>query len=385
LQQGEPWFVHGQFTPFSDAEDTYISAWSPGANYAEAPSISVRQGNIMAALVFFRLRDLPPDLPVLHAEMSIYVSGRSNDTPMTMTMRSVSRLWILKETTWLQSQKGVAWGKPGAGDASDRAAQPVATLTVDGNGWLTFDVTSLVTRWLSGAQDNEGIIINGDAANAVQYDITSSDSRDAAHRPRLVLTLPTGALALAPERAPTPTLTATPTVDPSRPASVNLLRLLPFGSVELARATLNVAGGAPSLVSAYRAADDASVTLALFRYHPAAGGGDYRLEWSSVALAGTTPVHLDMVDLTGDGQPEILVDAAAPTGSGRRLFVFTPRPADYRQLAPVGGYFDGKDYFGESGYDLADANGDGHMEILARHGNQVDVYAWDGVNFVLAP
>ncbi len=384
LQQGAPWFMSGQFVPYGGTEDTTISAWNRTTNYAEAATLSVRQGDVMASLIYFHLGDLPLRMPIVRAEMSLYVSTRSNDTPMSLTLRSALKPWILKEATWLKANNGLLWQTPGAHGETDRVEQPVGeTVVSDRSVWLTFDLTDLVRAWLKDPQANQGLLISGDAPNAVQYDFTSADSRDERHRPRLTLTLATGTILLAPLKVPTATVTRTPTIDPLRPEAVDVMRLLPLGSTVVARALGDLDGsGLLDIVAAYRMPGASAIHVAVFKYYGApAAPGDYRLAWSSPQLGGALPVNLDLVDITGDRVAEILVSVTSSWTGGRMLFVFVSRPADYRLALPVGGYFSGKDYFGESGYDLADVNNDGRIEISARHGNQVDVYAWDGVNF----
>jgi hypothetical protein len=242
-----------------------------------------------------------------------------------------------------------------------------------------------VQGWIKDPTNNQGIVITGDAAQSVQYDLTAADSRDAVHRPRLTLTFPTGAIALSPPKVPSPTPSATATVDPARPEAANLLRLLPLGSTVAARAAGDIDGdGALEIVAAYRDAQAKNLNTAIFHYYRAGGAGDYRLDWSGPELAGGSPITLELIDVTGDGIPEILVGVANPVGQGRMLYVFASRPGGYRLLRPVAGYFDGLDHFGDSGYDLSDVNGDGRLEIVARHGSQMDAYVWDGVNFVAA-
>jgi hypothetical protein len=383
LQQGAPWYVNGAFRPYDGTEDTYISAWNRNANYADAPVVSVRQGDIMAALLYFNLGDLPRNMTVFSAEMSVYVSVRSNDTPMTITMRAVLKPWMEKEATWLSANEKLLWETPGALGETDRIERPVGEALVDERGvWVAFDMSQLVQTWLRDPQANQGVLLNGEAANAVQYDLTSADARDERHRPRLTLTFPTGAILLAPPKTPTPTIVATPTVDPSRPEVVDVQRLLPIGSTLLARAAGDLrSSGELDIAAAYRSADGRGVRLAIFTYLGLGdAAGDYRLLWNSAELPGAAPVSLDIADLTGDGVPEALLAVTSPTG-GKMLYVFVSRPAGYRLAVPVGGSFGGKDYFGESGFALADVNGDGKVEISASSGSQVETYAWDGVNF----
>ncbi len=100
-------------------------------------------------------------------------------------------------------------------------------------------------------------------------------------------------------------------------------------------------------------------------------------------MTGTMPASLDIADLTGDGRPEILLTATLPEGNGKALYVFVSRPVGYRLAVPIGGASGGKGFFGASGYELADVNADGKVEIRARSGGQVDTYVWDGLNFAL--
>jgi hypothetical protein len=386
LQQGANWYMGGQVTPYSGTEDTTLSAWNRTTNYADAATVSVRQGDVMAALIYFHLGDLPQGMPIIHAEMSLYVSARSNDTPMSLTLRPVLKPWLLKEATWLKANNDLLWQTPGALGETDRSEQPVGeTIVSERAVWLTFDLTDLVRTWLADPQANQGIIITGDAANAVQYDFTAADSRDERHRPRLTFTLATGTILLAPPKIATATPTRTPTVDPLRPDAFDVTRLLPMGSTVAARALGDLDGsGGSDIVAAYRLPGAGAINIGVFKFFGASGTpGDYRQTWNSPELGGGVPVHLDIADITGDGALEILVDVTNPATGGRMLFVFVSRPADYRMALPIGGYFAGKQYFGESGYDLVDVNGDGRIEISARHGGQADVYAWDGVNFTV--
>lgn len=384
LQQGVPWYVKGRMAPYDGCEDTYISAWSRNGNFAGAPALSIRQGDVMAALLYFHLGDLPATTAIYHAEIGFYVSVRSNDTPMTITVRPLLKPWLLTEATWLHANQALLWQTPGANGETDRLADSVAELVADERGaWLSFDATELVQAWLRDPQANQGLLLSGDADNAVQYDLVSADSRDERHRPRLTLTFPTGAIALAPPKVVSATPSATATANLDRPQELDISRMLPSGSAVLARAMASVSGASrPDIVVVYRTPGALGINAGVF-YYPA-GAAAYRLYWSSAEMAGTGPISLDLADLTGDGAPEILVGVGNPSASGRMLYVFTSQPKGFRLLLPGGGYFAGKDHFGETWFELSATRSDGRVDILARHGGQTDVYTWDGVNFVAA-
>ena len=382
LQQGATWYVGGRMAPYTGVEDTHISAWNRNANYAAAQALSIRSGDIMEALIYFHLADLPDQVTIMHAEIALYVSGRSNDTPMTVAVRPVLKPWLLNEATWLAAQRDLSWQIPGAMGDSDRAEEPVANLEVTGSGaWLSFDATPLVQQWLRSPQTNQGIILTGNAANAVQYDLASADAQDSRRRPRLTLTFATGAIALGPARTASATPTIVPTADPSRPDSINVLPFLPQSSAIVARTSGDVDGdGVAEIIAAYRGQRETGVHLAVLQRSAANGPVAYRLYWNSPSLAVQTPITIELRDVTQDGRPDMLVSGASPA-SGRSLYVVVRRPGDFRLVRPVGGYFGDKDYFGESGYDLVDAGG--RTSIATRHGDIVDTYTWDGANFTV--
>lgn len=380
LQEGATWYANGRFQPYTGTADTYISAWNRSSTYAGATSLSIRNGDIMAALMRFDLSDLPPALTLAHAELSVHVAARSNQTPMTMTVNVLLKPWLSGEATWGQAHDGAPWSEPGARGDTDRAAGPAAIAVASAaGGWLTFDVSDALRAWQREPGKNYGVVISGAADNAVQYDITSADARDERLRPRLTLTFPTGALALGPPLAPTSTATAVPTLDPYGADTAMLERLLPIGSRVLARTAGHMTGSdAPDIVAAYRTATGRGVALAVFTRM--AAGSDYRLLWNGEDVPGDEPVALDLVDLTGDGVPEILLAVAGNAGGGRSLYIYTAQPVGYRLALPVGGSFDGQSAFGASGYDIVDG-GDGRADIVARRPNGTEIYAWDGLNF----
>lgn len=398
LQQGTTWYDGKQLTEYRGVQDTFISDWNRAGAPGQGQTLSVRQGEVMATLIYFDLSALPSSAEITSAELGLFVSSRSNETTMTLSAYRMLRAWQDSAATWSSAATGSAWEVAGARGATDHAAQPVAQTTVANRAvWVTLDVTDPVKRWIANPQENRGLLIAGQAANAVQYDFFSSQAQDMRRRPRLALSFPTGAIALSPPKVATPTPSATATPDRLRPETINLARLLPLGSSVLARAASDIGRDGPlEVVAAYRAAGESGVHVAVF--HSYGETGDYRLYWNSLALAtgraGAT--NLDVVDITGDGEAEILLSVGPSAAERRSLYVFTGRPITYRMLSPVGGLCAGQDHFGDDGYSLAggapptDSAQVGTRpasapDILARCGQATQVYRWDGVNFVAAP
>ncbi|MBC7334652.1 MAG: VCBS repeat-containing protein [Clostridia bacterium] len=105
----------------------------------------------------------------------------------------------------------------------------------------------------------------------------------------------------------------------------------------------------------------------------------YELVWHSEALAGDRAESLEVRDINGDGRLEVLC-LQAMGAAGETLQIVVWSEAGYGLLRPRGGYFDGREAFGENGVCLEDVDGDGLVEILAGYGpaaESTDVYGWD--------
>jgi len=103
-----------------------------------------------------------------------------------------------------------------------------------------------------------------------------------------------------------------------------------------------------------------------------------------VRTRGLDAGPLELMDLNGDGRPEVL-SVQSVGESGRILYVVTWGNAGYDLLRPFGGHFDGYDAFGETGFGLEDNDGDGVMEIMGAYGpsaSRIDTYRWNGQRYV---
>ena len=110
---------------------------------------------------------------------------------------------------------------------------------------------------------------------------------------------------------------------------------------------------------------------------------DQPVVWQ-LGLAGDRAEAPELLDVDGNGVPEVLVKVAQGA-AGESLYVLSWRKETYELLRPSGGRFDGQDTFGEVGARVEDVDGDGLLEILASYGPaaaSTDVYHWDGQRFI---
>lgn len=219
---------------YTGVQDTYLSSWSPGANYAASPSLSLyyqKSGStafpMISPVVKFDLSRLPAGAYLRYAVLSV----RFNYAPagvMPVGVYALTRPWKLNEATWERASISALWDRPGAEGLGDRAATPSDERTVFNDESIAlrygFDVTDIVTGWLAAPGTNQGFLLRSDPIDGLAYlastgaSVGASEISDQAKRPFLTLiyTLdePTPIPSPTPTHTPSPTHTPTATPTP---------------------------------------------------------------------------------------------------------------------------------------------------------------------------
>ncbi len=169
--------------------DSYLSAWAITENYANVDRLALRQSDIMAPVLRFRLDGLPADARIVEARLSLWALARSNDNPATAGLYPLHRPWQVDEVTWQQAANGVPWAQPGAnGVPVDRGGVPLAVQTVTETGrWYEWDLTPLVQAWVADPTTNHGMILKALAIPRVLYTFAAAEYHNPAARPRLLI------------------------------------------------------------------------------------------------------------------------------------------------------------------------------------------------------
>jgi hypothetical protein len=148
-------------------------------------------------LISYDLASVPANAEVLGAWLELHHNGRSNPTPLTISVHQVRRQWTDGTATWLRPLSSQFWEFPGASGDQDRDPTVLDTQQLDQvAGWVRWDVTSAVRDWLAFPSANRGLLLVGEAAHNVQYQFDSSErvwngSNPTGGRPRLVITYTT--------------------------------------------------------------------------------------------------------------------------------------------------------------------------------------------------
>jgi hypothetical protein len=109
----------------------------------------------------------------------------------------------------------------------------------------------------------------------------------------------------------------------------------------------------------------------------------YEVAWQSAQLPTDRAEELLVADINGDGRMEV-VSVQSMGASGQTMYVLAWRGEAFDFLRPQGGFFAGRDSFGDNAVRLEDLDGDGVMEILAGYGpmaSLTDVYGWNGEGY----
>jgi len=213
--------------------DTYISAWYPNTNYGTATELTLKNDGVFAPLLRFDLSSLPANAEVLQAALQTYVVSRSGSGAVTVGVYGVLRPWVGSQATWNLAATGSPWAAPGCQEpGSDRDPNPTNAGLLDvPSGWESFDVTTLVRRWLADPATNNGLLLRGQTSGSTYYYLASSEYGRIDNRPRLVISFvvrpptqtatPTATSTATPTITVTQTNTPTPTATPSASATAS--------------------------------------------------------------------------------------------------------------------------------------------------------------------
>jgi hypothetical protein len=199
------------------ARDTYLNRWGIDENYASSPTIIIRQGDVMAPLLYTSVAAIPSGQQVLAARLHLFVLHRTNTGSLFASVHEVLKPWDEAEVNWVRASEGVEWGESGCNQLGvDRAGEAADEVQLDREGaWFTFDVTPIVRHWVANPSANYGFILKGWGTVSVQYEIASREFPVAAVRPWLEVVY--GRVSPTPSRTATrtPTRTSLPSATPS--------------------------------------------------------------------------------------------------------------------------------------------------------------------------
>ncbi len=200
---------------YSGAKDTYIvdpqfTSEGPGVPHGDVPMLSLGSDGRRKALLLFDVSSVPRNIPIVGARLTLHLT-ESRSATMDIEMYELWTPWTDSEATWSLAAADVPWAQAGTGAGSDRAASPFGLISgVKLAGAYSWNMTSLVQRWVTLPETNLGILLLGKGvfSSSLRFLLGSAENADVNLRPLLeIWTM---------EATPTPTVTLTPTPTATR-------------------------------------------------------------------------------------------------------------------------------------------------------------------------
>ncbi|MBW2738494.1 MAG: DNRLRE domain-containing protein, partial [Deltaproteobacteria bacterium] len=178
-------------------------------NFGGAGSLNIWSNGVIKILLKSDLSQIPADAVIEKAELKLYcysLEWPSSD-PRLEAYR-VTRDWEEGEGTWGEARSGVTcyeydyydhdltetndWNITG-GDIdmfTDFGYGPgglVAETVMQENSWITFDISGIVQKWVSGEIENHGVLIQATKRICNDANFYSSEYADEELRPELLI------------------------------------------------------------------------------------------------------------------------------------------------------------------------------------------------------
>ncbi|MGB5259732.1 MAG: DNRLRE domain-containing protein, partial [Gammaproteobacteria bacterium] len=180
--------------PGPEGKDAMIYQWKADWNYGSSDSLYVRDWGSDSdyySLLEFDLGSIPYGATIHSAQLALYQDTTST-AGGSVGVHRITSSWVegsgngsnAPGVTWNDRDSGVAWTTPG-GDF-DAEADASTTIPVGSRDWFTWDITGLVSGWVSGIFPNQGLALVHGSSNA-HAQFVSSDATDPTLRPRLTI------------------------------------------------------------------------------------------------------------------------------------------------------------------------------------------------------
>ncbi len=163
--------------------------------------VKTENGKLNRALLQFDVASaVPAGSALSSATLSLYVKG-ANGGSTSIKAHGLTATWTEGEVTWKARDKAanLLWTTLGA----DYNPVAVATTAVDNtsNVWRSWDITNLVSGWISNPADNKGVILEAAVTSpAAEKKFKSSDDGTASQRPKLEICF-SGGVTLVPNNS----------------------------------------------------------------------------------------------------------------------------------------------------------------------------------------
>jgi cell division septation protein DedD len=152
----------GFFIELGAGKDAYLMQNSPDTNFGQATELRAGfnpgTGELQVITGDFPTASLPANATIIQAELAMHIQDAPSGAPDNLRAYALTAAWEEKTITFGSGQN--LWGTA-YGHGEQNLQQP---------GWMTFDVTDIVQRWIDGTAPDLGIGVRpADASNRTQF------------------------------------------------------------------------------------------------------------------------------------------------------------------------------------------------------------------------
>lgn len=171
----------------SNMIDSYIRKDKTTTNNGNTTSFEIGKKNERRGLFLFNntnFSTIPTSAVITSAQFSIYRSG-GDDISLNLSAHRITQSWTENSVTWNSRDGSNNWTTAGVSIES----APYASITASkDNGYKSFDLTTLVSKWIAGTYTNHGILVKQNSSPLVdkRHQFQQSEGT-AAQTPKLVI------------------------------------------------------------------------------------------------------------------------------------------------------------------------------------------------------
>ncbi|MFT4535734.1 MAG: hypothetical protein ACI9P5_003104 [Saprospiraceae bacterium] len=140
-------YIYGQSNPITVYANKIARIESNNSDHNHNdPKVGYSGGEYDRSLLGFDLSGISGSITQANLRLNSVSSGN-----LEVAVYSILQEWDQNDVTWDESDNNVSWDTPGVFTAGDPL---IATQMVNGNGNVTWDVTSLIDVWVNGSNNN---------------------------------------------------------------------------------------------------------------------------------------------------------------------------------------------------------------------------------------
>jgi PKD repeat protein len=140
-EEKDCWVAYGSSNNSGTSNDLIIDN-----GYVFVDLIGNASSNIARSLLQFDLSDLPEDAVIVNAYLKLY-QNKSYGGTWSIGVHQVTERWEEAEVIWIIQPDFLS------------TPESTTSATIADTGWLSWDIASLVQRWLNGDVSNDGVVL----------------------------------------------------------------------------------------------------------------------------------------------------------------------------------------------------------------------------------